>query len=62
MEEARSITNGQYQIPSIQDLKQQDDYTIGELATIVYKEFPHVLAGKKRRKQLERRGRIPRQQ
>lgn len=50
MEEARSITNGQYQIPSVQDLKQQDDYTIGELATIVYKEFSSCIAGKKKRK------------
>lgn len=50
MEEARSITNGQYQIPSIQDLKQQDDYTIGELATIVYKEFSSCIAGKKKKK------------
>lgn len=50
MEEARSITNGQYQIPSVQDLKQQDDYTINELATIVYKEFSSCIAGKKKRK------------
>lgn len=50
MEEARSITNGQYQIPSVQDLKQQDDYTIGELATIVYKEFSSCIAGKKKKK------------
>lgn len=50
MEEARSITNGQYQIPSIQDLKQQDDYTINELATIVYKEFSACIAGKKKKK------------
>lgn len=62
MEEARSVTNGQYQIPSVQDLKQQDDYTINELATIVYKEFSACIAGKKRRKSIERRGRIPRQQ
>lgn len=50
MEEARSITNGQYQIPSVQDLKQQDDYTIGELATIVYREFSSCIAGKKKKK------------
>lgn len=62
MEEARSITNGQYQIPSIQDLKQQDDYTIGELATIVYKEFSACIAGKKRRKpETPRRRRIQKQ-
>ena len=50
MEEARSVTNGQYQIPSVKDLKQQDDYTIGELATIVYKEFSSCIAGKKKKK------------
>ena len=50
MEEARSVTNGQYQIPSITDLKQQDDYTISELATIVYKEFSSCIAGKKKKK------------
>lgn len=50
MEEAREITNGQYAIPSVKDLKQQDDYTIGELATIVYKEFSSCIAGKKKKK------------
>lgn len=50
MEEAREITNGQYSIPSVKDLKQQTDYTIGELATIVYKEFSSCIAGKKKRK------------
>ena len=50
MEEARAVTNGQYSIPSVTDLKQQDEYTIGELATIVYKEFSSCIAGKKKRK------------
>ena len=50
MEEAREITNGQYGIPSVKDLKQQTDYTIGELATIVYKEFSSCIAGKKKKK------------
>ena len=50
MEEAREITNGQYAIPTIKDLKQQDEYTIGELATIVYKEFSLCIAGKKKKK------------
>lgn len=50
MEEAREITNGQYSIPSVKDLKQQDDYTISELATIVYKEFSSCIAGKKKKK------------
>lgn len=50
MEEAREITNGQYGIPSVKDLKQQTDYTIGELATIVYKEFSLCIAGKKKKK------------
>ena len=48
MEEAREITNGQYQIPTTKDLKQQDDYTIAELATIVYREFSSCIAGKKK--------------
>ena len=50
LEEAREITNGQYAIPSVKDLKQQTDYTIGELATIVYKEFSLCIAGKKKKK------------
>lgn len=50
LEEARTITNGQYSIPTTTDLKQQDDYTIGELATIVYKEFSSCIAGKKKKK------------
>lgn len=50
MEEAKSVTNGQYQIPSAQDLKQQDDYTISELSLIVYKEFSSCIAGKKKKK------------
>lgn len=50
MEEARAVTNGQYSIPSVTDLKQQDEYTIGELATIVYKEFSYCIAGKKKKK------------
>lgn len=50
MEEARAVTNGQYSIPSVTDLKQQDEYTIGELATIVYKEFSSCIAGKKKKK------------
>lgn len=50
MEEARAVTNGQYSIPSVQDLKQQDDYTINELATIVYREFSACIAGKKKKK------------
>ena len=50
MEEAREITNGQYGIPSVKDLKQQGDYTISELATIVYKEFSSCIAGKKKKK------------
>lgn len=50
LEEAREITNGQYAIPTIKDLKQQTDYTIGEMATIVYKEFSSCIAGKKKKK------------
>lgn len=50
MEEARAVTNGQYGIPTTQDLKQQDDYTINELATLVYKEFSLCIAGKKKKK------------
>lgn len=50
MEEARAVTNGQYSIPTTQDLKQQDDYTINDLATIVYREFSSCIAGKKKKK------------
>lgn len=50
MEEAREITNGQYTIPTIKDLKQQDEYTINDLATVVYKEFSLCIAGKKKKK------------
>lgn len=50
MEEAREITNGQYSIPTVKDLKQQDEYTISQLATIVYTEFSACIAGKKKKK------------
>ena len=55
MEEAKSITNGQYQIPTVTDLKQQDDYTISELSLIVYKEFSSCIAGKKKKKNQPKR-------
>lgn len=54
MEEAREITNGQYQIPSAKDLKQQNDYTISELAKIVYVEFSSCISGKKKKKTTKR--------
>lgn len=55
MEEAKNITNGQYQIPTVTDLKQQDDYTISELSLIVYKEFSSCIAGKKKKKNQPKR-------
>lgn len=55
MEEAKNITNGQYQIPTVTDLKQQDDYTISELSLIVYKEFSACIAGKKKKKNQPKR-------
>lgn len=55
MEEAKNITNGQYQIPTVTDLKQQDDYTISELSLIVYKEFSACIAGKKKKKNQQKR-------
>lgn len=55
MEEAKNITNGQYQIPTVTDLKQQDDYTISELSLIVYKEFSSCIAGKKKKKNQQKR-------
>lgn len=55
LEEAREVTNGQYQIPSVKDLKQQDDYTINELSLIVYKEFSACIAGKKKKKTVKKR-------
>lgn len=55
MEEAREITGGQYNIPSQKDLKQQDDYTINELAVIVYNEFLGCIQGKKKKKKVIKR-------
>lgn len=50
MEEAKDVTGGRYDIPSAKDLKQQDDYTINDLAKIVYTEFSSCIAGKKKKK------------
>lgn len=51
MQEAKDVTGGVYDIPTTKDLKQQDDYTLGELSLIVYKEFADCLSGKKKTNQ-----------
>lgn len=48
MQEAKEVTGGVYDIPTTKDLKQQDEYTILELALIVLKEFGDCLSGKKK--------------
>ena len=53
MEEARTITAGKYAIPTTTDLKQQDDYTIYDLAKIVHKEFSACIGGKKKNKRAQ---------
>lgn len=50
LEEAREVTNGQYAIPSVKELKQQDEYTINDLSLLVYTEFSACIAGKKKKK------------
>ncbi len=55
LEEAREVTNGQYAIPSIKELKQQDEYTINDLSLLVYQEFSSCIAGKKKKKTVKKR-------
>lgn len=50
LEEGRAITEGDYDIPSVDDLKRQDEYTATELALIVWQEFENCIGGRKKKK------------
>ena len=48
LQEAKAVTSGSYEIPSLETLKQQDEYTIQELALIAFREFEDCISGKKK--------------
>lgn len=50
MEEGKEVCGGQYDIPSIKDLKQQEEYSITALSLIVHEQFANCVSGKKKRK------------
>ncbi len=50
LQEAKAVTSGSYEIPSLETLKQQDEYTIQELALIAFREFEDCISGKKKKK------------
>lgn len=50
MEEGKYLTDGDYEIPSVDDLKRQDEYGITELAVEVFKQFEDCISSKKKKK------------
>ena len=49
MEEGQAVTEGKEEIPTVDDLKRQDEYTITDMALIVFEEFETCISGKKKR-------------
>lgn len=50
LEEGKEITESEDEIPTEKDLKRQYEYSINELALIVFNEFEECVAGKKQKK------------
>ena len=50
LEEGRAVSGEEFDIPSVTDLKQQEEYSITALSMIVHKEFSDCVSGKKKRK------------
>ena len=50
LEEGKEVCGGQYELPSIKDLKQQEEYSITALSVIVHEQFSACVSGKKKRK------------
>ena len=49
MEEGQAVTEGKEEIPTVDDLKRQDEYTITDMALIVFEEFETCISGKKKK-------------
>lgn len=50
LEEGKYLTDGEYEIPSTDDLKRQDEYGITELALVVFRQFEDCISSKKKKK------------
>lgn len=50
MEEGKEVTGGDYDIPTVEEMKQQDEYSLNEMALPVFNEFERCIAGKKKKK------------
>lgn len=49
MEEGKVVTEGDYDIPTVEEMKQQDEYSLNEMALPVFTEFERCIAGKKKK-------------
>lgn len=49
MEEGKVVTDGDYDIPTVEEMKQQDEYSLNEMALPVFTEFERCIAGKKKK-------------
>ena len=50
MEEGKEVTGGDYDIPTVEEMKQQDEYSLNEMALPVFNEFERCIAGKKKKR------------
>ena len=50
MEEGQYLADTDGEIPSVEDLKRQDEYSVTELALIVFKQFEECISSKKKKK------------
>lgn len=49
MEEGKAVTDGDYDIPTVDEMKQQDEWSVTDIAVPVFKEFETCIAGKKKK-------------
>lgn len=50
IEEGKYLSDGDYEVPSVEDLKRQDEYGITELAIVVFQQFEDCISSKKKKK------------
>ena len=50
IEEGKYLSDGDYEVPSVEDLKRQDEYGITELALVVFQQFEDCISSKKKKK------------
>lgn len=52
MEEGKVVTDGDYDIPTVEEMKMQDECSVTEMAVPVFREFEACIAGKKKKKKV----------